>query len=51
MWIAIVSIVVGVVAVGFFSRYRRRGRLADLGSVSEQWMSEHRSRQLGDRVR
>lgn len=49
MWIGIAVTLVGVIAVAFVSRHRRHGRLSDLGSVSEQWMSEHRAGQLGDR--
>lgn len=51
MWIAIVATVVAVIGVVVVSRHRRLGRPSDLGSVSEQWMAEHRAGQLENRLR
>jgi hypothetical protein len=49
VWIAIGVAIVGLIALARFSGPRRRGDVADLGSVSEQWISEHRAGQWGDR--
>jgi hypothetical protein len=47
-WIAICLGIVGVISLIRFAFPRRHGEV-DLGSVSEQWISEHRAGQWGDR--
>jgi hypothetical protein len=50
VWIAVALMsVVGILTVVRLSRPRRPGgNSSDLGSVSEQWISEHRAGQWGD---
>jgi hypothetical protein len=50
-WIAAALMsLIGIVTVVRLSRPRRDdGGGSDLGSVSEQWISEHRAGQRGDR--
>jgi hypothetical protein len=50
VWIAVALMsLIGIVTVIRLSRPRRHGGDgSDLGSVSEQWISEHRAGQWGD---
>jgi len=41
LWIGIV-LSVCVLGVLVLTSYRRRGQMAELGTVSAQWLSEHR---------
>jgi len=42
IWIALIGLAVGSAAVLAFRRTQGRGAQTDLGSVSTQWVSEHR---------
>lgn len=46
-----VTLAVGVFVVSVFASAGRRSGLLDLGSVSTQWLSEHREYQDGGRHR
>jgi hypothetical protein len=49
-WIAVaLTSLIGIVAFVRLARPRRQSGGSDLGSVSEQWISEHRAGQRGDR--
>ena len=50
IWIA-VTLAVAVFVVSLISSLGRRAGLLDLGSVSTQWLVEHRQYQEGDRSR
>ena len=50
MWITVGLSVVALIIFALMSRRRRLGRLSDLGSVSEQWMSDYRAGHGGDRL-
>jgi len=45
------SLAVVVFLISVFSSLGRRSGLLDLGSVSTQWLAEHRQYQEGDRSR
>jgi hypothetical protein len=50
VWIAVALMsLIGIITVVRLSRPRRQSAGSDLGSVSEQWISEHRAGQRGDR--
>jgi hypothetical protein len=50
VWIPLALSIVALVTVALLVPSWRRGRF-DLGSVSEQWMAEHRANPPGERVR
>jgi hypothetical protein len=50
IWIAAV-LAIGAIIVSLISSLTRRSGLLELGSVSTQWLAEHRQYQEGDRSR
>ena len=49
--LAAVSLAVAAFLISVFTSFGRRTGLVDLGSVSTQWLAEHRQYQEGDRSR